>query len=242
MASTDWTTTTDSLPIEEVDRGVTAGIARPNGGGGFVYGMNSLEVVEGAVALFSNQADFAPMASGGSVRGALKRGVSGGPTGFSPFLFIGLQGTENTDSGYLLGLGDADPHHIVLAKGRLDAGVPDLAPNAPLNGVLMRSTEGFNPDTWLHLRLDMIVQGTGDTILQVFRNDLDANTVDSPVWESIPGMAGPLAPDTEGFVDDSVRVATGSAPFASGRAGFGMAASDVTRRAFFDHIQVARQT
>ena len=221
MASTDWNEFTNVLTTGQVDRGVTAGIAAPNGGGSFVYGMNSLEVITGGVALFTNQVDFAPMAKGGSVRGAIKRGLSGGATGFSPFLFIGAQGPDIADNGYLLGLGDGDPHHIVLKKGRLVDGVPDVAPDPTLNGVLMRSIASYAADTWLHLRLDMIVQGTGDVILQVFANDLDVNDVTAPNWDPVPGMEGPLAPTVEGFVDDALQVNTGSNPYTSGRAGFG---------------------
>jgi hypothetical protein len=44
--------------------------------------------VQGGVALFANLASFAPMAKGGSIRGALQRGPGGGPTVFSPFLFL----------------------------------------------------------------------------------------------------------------------------------------------------------
>lgn len=232
---------TNNLPIGEVDRGATSGVTVPNGGGTFVYGFNSLQVVAGAAALFANQVNFAPAAKGGSVRGAVKRGLSGGNTGFSPFLFIGGQGPAVEDNGYLLGLGDGDPYHIVLKKGRIVDGVPDLAPSPATNGVLMRSVATFTPDAWHHLRLDMIVQGTGDVLLQVFQSDLETNAVTAPVWAQIPGMEGPLSPTIDGFVDDALQVNTGAAPFTSGRIGFGMQAADTTRRGFFDQIEVARQ-
>lgn len=242
MAEADWTFLTGSLPGNEVARGATAGIAVPNGGGVFTYGMNSVEIVDGVVALHTNQVDFVPMAKGGSVRGAVKRGVSGAPIGFAPFLFIGLGGTGVTDSAYLLGLGDGDPHRIVLRKGALTGGLPDsiVAPAVSPN-ILMRSSDTYDNDTWLHLRLDMIVQGTGDVILQCFQNDLSGHTVTSPSWQTIPGMEGPLSPSVAGFVDDALGVNTGSAPYASGRAGFGALLQDVTRRVFFDHLEIARQ-
>lgn len=69
MGSADWTFLKDGLDIATVDRGVTAGIARPPGGGSFVYAFNSLAAVQGAVGLFANLVDFAPMAKGGSIRG-----------------------------------------------------------------------------------------------------------------------------------------------------------------------------
>ena len=51
MASTDWTYLNDGLDIATVDRGVTAGIPRPPGGGSFLFGFNSLTAAKGAVAL-----------------------------------------------------------------------------------------------------------------------------------------------------------------------------------------------
>src|SRR5262245_24286489 len=116
MASTDWTFLNDGLDTASVDRGVTAGIPRPPGRGTFLFGFNSLGVAKGAVALFANQASFAPMTRGGSLRGCLQRGPGGGPTGFSPFLFLCGQGTSVNDQAYLLGLSDDDPHRIVLRK------------------------------------------------------------------------------------------------------------------------------
>jgi len=77
MAEADWTYLNDGLDIATVDRGVTAGIARPPGGGSFLYAFNSLAAVNGAVALFANLASFAPMAKGGSIRGVLQRGPGG---------------------------------------------------------------------------------------------------------------------------------------------------------------------
>src|SRR5690606_7520311 len=97
MAEADWTFLNNGLDIAAVDRGVTAGIARPPGGGSFLYAFNSLAAVEGSVALFANLPNFAPMAKGGSIRSALQRGPGGGPTGFSPFLFLCCQGNSVND-------------------------------------------------------------------------------------------------------------------------------------------------
>lgn len=232
MAETDWTFLNDGLDAATVDRGVTTGIARPPGGGSFVFGFNSLSTAQGAVALFTNQLHFAPMAKGGSVRGAIQRGVSGGPLGFAPFFFVGLQGPSVNDLGYLLGLGDGDPHHIVLRKGALSGGLPDIPPGT--QGVLRRSTATFLPGTWLHLRLDMVVNENGDVLLQVFQNDLVANPLGSaPSWQPVPGMSE--------LIDDALGINSGSQPFTSGRAGFGFFTKDVTRRGFLDHVEVYRQ-
>ena len=230
MASTDWSFLGSGLDIATVDRGVTAGIARPPGGGSFLYAFNSLAAVEGSVALFANLSDFAPMAKGGSIRGCLQRGPGGGATGFSPFLFLCGQGTSVLDSAYLLGLSDDDPHRIVLRKGTVTTGLPDA--DGP--GVLLTSSESFVQETWLHLRLDVIVNDNGDVVLQVFRNDLDAHPLDTPPdWQPVPGMVE--------LIDDHLGINSGSQPLTSGRGGFGFSVRDVTRRGFFDHIELYRQ-
>jgi hypothetical protein len=228
----DWTFLDDGLDAARVARGVTTGIARPPGGGNFVYGFNSLSTDQGAVALFANLPDFAPMQKGGSVRGAIQRGVSGGRLRFAPFLFVGLQGSSVNDSGYFLGLGDGDPHHIVLGKGALANGLADVAPGT--NGVLRRSTAIFEPGSWLHLRLDMVVNQNGDVLLQVFHNDLIAHPLSSPPnWVTVQGM--------DEFVDDALGVNSGTQPFTSGRGGFGFFTKDVARRGSFDQVEVYRQ-
>ncbi len=234
MAEADWSELTDGLALSAVRKGVTTGITPPNGGGSFVYGFNSIIVASGAVALFTNQVNFAPMAKGMSVRGVVKRGVSGGPTGFAPFLLAGIQGTSVNDLAYLLGAGDADPYHLVLKKGVISTGLPDLTPDAPNNGILLQSTATFSQDTYHHLRLDMIVNDNGDVLLRVFSNDLAANPLGgAPVWVAVGGMVL--------FTDDTLQVNSGSAPFTSGRGGFGYHTTDVTRRAFLDHLEVLRQ-
>ena len=214
----------------------------PNGGGTYTFGFASTEIVSGVVAYSSVQTDFAPMLKGGRITGALKRGLGGGPTGFAPFLFIGL-GAPNISTGcYILGLADAEPHHIELRKGTLAGGLPD-APVAPSSGnhILMRSIESFEADQWHHLRIDMIRQGSGDVLLQCYFNALEMHPASAPVWDLIPGMEGSLHPAVTGFVDDVLGVNTGSVPYTSGRAGFGFQVADTTRRVYFDHLQVGRQ-
>ena len=230
MALSDWSYLNGGLDAATVDRGVTAGISRPPGGGSFVYGFNSLAAVQGAVVLFANQAGFVPMARGGSIRGCLQRGP-GGATGFAPYLYLLCQGTSVNDAAYVLGLYDEDPHRIVLRKGRLLAGIPDS--EGP--GVLLRSGPSFAQGSWLHLRLDVIVNANSDVVLRVYQSDLAAHPLDQPPsWQPIPGM--PV------FIDDQLGINSGSQPLTSGRAGFGFAVRDVTRRAFFDHLELLRQT
>jgi len=232
MSETDWTELTDGLDINVVDRGVTNGIARPPGGGSFLFGFNSLSTSAGAVGFFTNQASFAPMAKGGSIRGVVQRGLSGGPTGFSPFLFLGAQGPSVNDLAYLLGLSDDDPHKIILKKGVIVSGIPAAA--TPGTGILRTSVSTFAPAAFLHLRLDMVVNLNGDVLIDVFENDLSAQPLGTtPSWQPVSGMAQ--------FIDDALGINTGSQPFTSGRAGFGFQTEDVTRRSFFDHVEVFRQ-
>jgi len=231
MAQTDWSYLNDGLDIATVDRGVTAGIARPPGGGSFLFAFNSLAAVQGAVGLFANLVDFAPMAKGGSIRGCIQRGPSGGPTGFSPFFFLCCQGNSVNDTAYLLGLSDDDPHRIVLRKGMVAAGIP-ASEGA---NVLLASGESFTPGTWLHLRLDVIVNLNGDVVLKVFKNDLAAHPLGTaPSWQEVAGMAE--------FIDDNTGINSGSQPLTSGRGGFGVMVKDVTRRSFFDQLELLRQT
>ncbi len=231
MAEADWAFLLNSSSAGSIDRGPTSGVVKPNGGSNFVFGFNSLTNVASAAGLHIVEANFNPMAKGASIRGAVKRGASGGPLAFSPFLFLGAQGNDIADNAYLLGLEDDDPHQIVLRKGQINGGISD--DDAGTGGILKKGTETFPNDTWLHLRLDMIVNGNGDVILQAFRSDLDSEPVTAPVWVAIPGL--------EEFIDDSLGIGSGTAPLTSGRGGFGFVSGDITRRAFFDHIEILRQ-
>lgn len=233
MAQADWTLANNSLSSGSVRRGITHGIPRPAGGGDFLYGFNSVDASVGAVTLYSNLADFAPTTKGASVRGALKRGLGGGNTNFSVFLYVCAQGGDVGDNAYLLGISDENPGRIVLRKGKLSDGIPAAAPGSL--GVIARSTADFPPDTWLHLRLDSIKNDNGDVVLNVFRNDLALQDVNSPIWTPVPGI-------TNVFVDDALGINTGTTPYTSGRVGFGFSTQDVTRRAYVDHVQVLRQS
>jgi hypothetical protein len=231
MSETDWSYLNNGLDVASVDRGVTAGVARPPGGGSFLFGFNSLAAVTGAVALFANLPNFAPMTKGASIRGCIQRGPGGGATGFSPFFFLGCQGNSVNDSAYLLGLSDDDPHRVVLRKGAVAVGLPD----ADGSGVLLKSAASISQSTWLHLRLDVIVNTNSDVVLRTYSNELNLHPLGTaPDWQPIAGMAE--------FIDDQLGINSGSQPLTSGRGGFGFAVEDVTRRAYFDHIELLRQT
>lgn len=233
MASSNLTLCTGVLSSSDCARGVTTGTTKPNGGGNFVYAMNSRTAAAGTVALFANQASFAPMASGADVSCAMVRLAGGGTSGWSCYLFAALSGPDVDDVCYLLGLSDGDPCHVELRKGALGGGLPDETPLGA-NVVLRRSTLTVPIAEWVHLRLEAVTQPFGDVILNCYQSDLGANAVSAPSWAAIPGM--------DAFTDDALGIATGSLPYTSGRAGFGMRTDDVTRRAAFDYLKVGRQT
>lgn len=231
MAESNWTFLTGVLSGGVVRRGVTSGITKPNGGGTYVFGFNSVSATSGTVALYTAQANFIPTAKGGSITAAIRRGTSASPTGSSCYIFIGAQGTNVSDNAYMLGLSDNQPSSIVLRKGALSSGIVDGEEGD--EGILRVAADTVSDGTWVHLRLDMIANPSGDVILKVWQNDLDAHTVALPTWEAVPGM--------DDYIDDALGVNSGSAPYATGYMGFGFQSAGISRRAYFDHITCARQ-
>jgi len=265
MAQSDWFIFDGSLDKDSANpwfgstirRLVTSGVARPPGAsGGFVFGFNSLATTAGAVALGCNINNFAPIQlpdsqGGGSIRGCVKRGVGGGRTGFSPFLFIGAQNSNVAANGYILGLEDAYPSRLILAKGPLVNGAPNVASPGQTR-ILRHSVASYDWDIWHHLRLDMIVNVNGsdsDVILRAYRSPIgevyegDLKTCDNPEWleiafnDDLDALHGAGA-----FKDDALAVNSGSLPFASGYVGLGFRSQDIARRAYFDYMEVMRQS
>lgn len=234
MASTDFTELTDDLPSGDLARGVTRGVETPSGGEDYTFAFNmTTGGATGAAGMKYTAVNFDPMTNGGRISSAIIRLPSGGAMGFAPMIFMSLQGNSVEDSGYLLGLQDDDPSYIVLRKGSPVSGLPAGDADPLVNGLLRRSTASYANNTWLHLRLTVEVQGTGDVVITCEQSDLDAHDVDSPVWVAIPGM--------DVFVDDVTEINTGSAPFVGGRSGFAFYTEDITRRAAFDHVTIERQ-
>lgn len=241
MAQADWTAVTGSLSSGSLLQGVTAGLTVPPGGGSFVYGFSALDGAAGGAALYANAVNYGPMATGGSVRGAIERLGGAGNTGFSPYFYICLQSLAMTAAAYMIGLTDSDPHRIVLMKAPagvgLGGGCPAVAiTQPPTQGVLAVSTQTYAVGTWLQVRLDAIVNQNGDTVLNCYQSDLTVGgaSVALPTWIAIPGISQ--------FIDDVLQVNTGSAPLAGGYAGFGMTKAFASRRACFDELEIIRQT
>lgn len=244
MSQADWGTLSGSLTDVSVKRGPTAGISPPNGGGSYAFGFASVDNAPGVVGLYCLQPNFSPIPGirGGRIIAAMRRTSIGAATGFSPFLFFCAQAATVDARAYMLGLSDEASGKIQLRKGPISGGMAAVSAVNPLAApnTLMRSENGYPADEWQHLRLDVVIQGTGDVILQVFRNNLALHAVSSPVWQSIPGMEGPFS-TFPGFVDDALAVNTGTVPLAGGYMGFGARFDAANRATYFDHINVDRQ-
>lgn len=235
MAQADWNLCGSSLGSGSVVVVETAAFPVADGAADtFAQLMNSLTTSIGVVAYFHNGSGFAPTTSGGLVQGCIKKGVSAGTAGWSPFLMATLQGTGTVaDVAYILGLSNTNPARLVLRKGALTGGLPDVLPPENLGdplvqGVIARSSDVFAIDEWLHLRLQVRVNGNLDAVITCERNDLTLHDASSPVWQAIPGIAQ--------FVDDGAGAVTGSPSLQSGRFGYGCWFGDTQRRALFDEI------
>jgi hypothetical protein len=239
MASGDWAISSGSLATSSLKRGVSAGLAKPNGGGTFAYGFNSIVNTTGCTVLYVDAASFTPAAKGGYISAAIQRAPSSGKTGFAPFLAICIGGTGVTDKAYILGLGDADPSHIILRKGAMSDGVPDVVPGT--QGVIRQSTSTYAAETYYHLKLEAVVNLNGDVVINCYQSDLTAHAVTSPTWTAITGMSQWID-DHLGVASQIAGIAVGdSLPYTSGNMGFGMRVANIGRRALFDHVQPAAQ-
>jgi hypothetical protein len=246
MGQQDWSDLGGALADADLKRGVTAGINGPNGTNGFVYGYNSLvSTVTGAHGKYVSLDGFIPTGSelttpdgGGSVRGAVRRVASPNNTGMTPLLFFCCQGGPPTvnDYAYMLGLSDADPYKIVLAKGPIVGGIVQSVEETK---ILVESSSEYNigDGFWHHIRMDVIVEPNGDVLLKCYESNLLLYDIHNPVWNVIGGFSA------EGYIDDVLHINTGQAPLWGGYAGFAFAVNEaLNRRGAFDAIQVSRET
>jgi hypothetical protein len=141
---------------------------------------------------------------------------------------MNLMATTTSDQAYILGLSDNDPSNIVLMKTSIGGGLDPTQTTL----ILKISSDSFLWDTWIHLRLDSIVNPNGDVVLKCFKNNLK-NLCTTPVWEPITGMAD--------FVDDSLGIASSSNPLGGGYGGFFFQSSISGVRGFIDQFQMFRQ-
>ena len=244
MGQQDWGDLEGSLEDADLKRGVTAEISGPNGTNGFVYGYNSLDsTVTGAHGKYVDLTGFTPTGSdlvtpdgGGSIRGAIRRVASTNNTGMTPMLFFCAQGgpPNVNDQAYMLGLLDADPYKIVLAKGQIIGGIIEAIEETKILAVGSQQYS-MGDGLWHHLRMDPIVQPNGDVLIKVYESDLASRQVDNPDWQPVSGF------DPDGYIDDVLEITSGSAPLWGGYAGYAFAVNEaLNRRGAFDAIQAFR--
>ncbi len=236
MSQADWAEMANSLNTAIVTRDPSGGYTPPNGGGAFIFGYHSIATADGAVAKYVNLANFNPVAAtkGGQVTGAILKGP-GGITQSSAFLFICAVGADVMDKAYMIGLNSNDPSSIKVYKGPLVNGIPATDPAAAADGkTLLTSDQAYVADEWIHVRMDAIVQPSGDVLIKCYQNDLVANPVTAPVWVALPGC--------ESFVDDVLGVKSGTLPFDGGYLGHGFEVGIISRVAQFDFVKFERQT
>lgn len=245
MSSSDFAELAGSLRNEddppdsgnrEIIRGPTYGLGGPPGTafGQAVLAARCLPGATGAWGLRDDHnAPIVPCAAGGSATVVMRRGYGAAfAAGAAPFLFVGLQASSVASAAYLLGLSDGANGRVALVKGTPLGGIPDVAPGTL--GVLRRSTATRAPGAWVHLRLDVIVNPGGDVLLQAFENDLERHALGSEQWDPIDGI--------EEVNDDTLYVATGSAPLIGGYIGFGARLATAGALVTFDYFTARAQT
>jgi hypothetical protein len=246
MGQQDWSDLEGALSDATLKRGVTAEISGPNGTNGFVFGYNSLDSTStGAHGKFVDLPGFTPTGSdlaspdgGGIIRGAVRRVNSPNNTGWTPMLFFCCQGgpPNVNDVTYMLGLSDADPYKIVLAKGPINGGIIEDTEDTK---ILVESSSEYNvgDGLWHHISMSPVVQPNGDVVIRCWESDLGLHTIHSPNWSIIGGFPA------DGFIDGALEINSGSAPLWGGYAGFACAVNaSLNRRAAFDALQVYRGT
>lgn len=234
MAQADWTELKGSIDPLVLRREIVTSsvVAMPSLAADHAIGFNSGANFVHGVSALASASTFASAGHGAQITGVVQRGVSGGASGWSAFLFAQAGGPDVADSAYMLGLADGNPSRIVLAKRPIGLGLADSPPGT--NGVLRRSAIDFaNIGDWVHLKLEAIVEPNGDVLLRAKKNNVLAHGVNSPVWDDILGM--------DDFVDDNLAVNSRSNPLTSGLMGFGTRMDDVQRRTYFYWITTAAQ-
>lgn len=235
MATVDWTTLTDSVSDGVAAHGVSAPFANMTGGSDYFYAFHSsTSTILGGIGKYYTNAGAGNFTLGSSISGAVVRRASEGSTGYSAFIFTGLGGSDTatsaSDTAYLLGLSNANPSHIVLAKNSISTGIPDGAPGTL--GILAKSTDIVDLNEWVHLKLTIIAQANGDVVLRCYRSASDLD--EAADWQPIEGL--------DEFVDDVTKINSGSDPLTAGRPGFGFSYLGKNRVAAISNLQITRQT
>lgn len=241
MAEADWSAITggSALDASSVARGVTTAFTKPLDGGSYIYGFRSLDTSSGVAGKYCALANFTPIGGGsnkgGSVRAAIKRYTA--KDGFFPFFGL-IKGTDPAEDGYFLGLTEgASSYYIALKKGSPASGLDSNESRILRVSSVPYTESGDAAAAWHHLRLDVLVNPSGDVIIDVYRNTLTSPYgVTNPSWQAIAGMSQ--------FVDDSIGILSDETPYLNSfYAMFGhYTAASQGAVSLFDHIEVIRQT
>ena len=230
MAESDFIDLTGSAAESVIRRGVVnvGAAGTPEEGGSFAYSIQSIAATAATFGKRVVGSGFQPTASGGSIRGCLKRGPSTDPAaGVSPFLFIAAQTSAVGAEAYILGLSDEEQSYLALRRGALSGGVPGEDVGGSGN-ILTRSTAVYQEEDWVHARMDHIINTNGDARIRVYVNTNALNI--APNWVELTEMLyDNLATDDP-------------APLTSGYMGFGVATAAIHARAYWDAIEAYQQT
>lgn len=149
---------------------------------------------------------------------------------YSPFLFFATS-ADGASEGYMLGLSQGYPHHVVLSRGLLQAGL-----TAELTENLGESDEGFSDNNWHHLYMRVLVNDHGDVEIKAQWDTNIPIVPAAPAWAAIPGISE--------YVDDQLGILKG-APGLTGDFYAGIAHHNngySGRISAFDYVVVRRQT
>lgn len=236
MAEIDWALVDGSAAEGVITHKSSPGFPKPPGvaagAAGCSYAFVSRVDGPNAVAKYLNLPGWAPGPSkkGGSMSGAML--VPSTSTGASIFLFCALARTPGdpppepppvmSSIAYMLGM--TATGRVILRKGRLDEGLPDVEPGT--QGVLARSTEVFTG--FKHLKLEVSITNIhwkGEAVLHAHSSDIPSWGMLNPAWEQIAGM--PM------MIDDLLGIHTGSLPLVGGGyTGFGFHATAAGKVAY----------
>lgn len=220
MASSDWSTVTGSSDASTIVRNVVAvpgALPAPPGAPGYTHVYGARAVSAGVFALYTNQVDFAPIDPAKSAQVTIALRAHGGA---QPFAFAALQGDGDVaDAAYRLGIDSSG--YLTLSKGALSE---DLSEPTK---ILRHATTPIAEGTWIHARLDVVANGNGDNVLNVYTSS--SGSILAPTWERA----------FDRYIDDALAVASGSKPLRGGYLGFG-AKLPAGARAYFVEVGVQR--
>lgn len=226
-------------------RNTTNGITGPAGDlATSVFAFNSIESVDAAVGVYTSLSGFSPLTSGVQLTGCIQRGISGSQQGWSNFFFLCSTGSNVADRAYMFGIEDSTPGRLVLAKGPINVG---LTTDSSAVEIIRTSKATYNWGTWIHLKIEAIVQPSGDVVFKMYTNDLDANDLSNPsAWNWVALEFEDKWSDVYSageFIDDVTGVNTGSTTLTSGYVGYAYKCTNTpAARGYFDYISLASQS